>query len=474
MSKSDAYPYVGLRPFKSTESIKFFGRNKQTNELLERLHKHRFLAVVGSSGCGKSSLLLAGLIPALKGGYLLKDSNEWMIAIMKPGQSPMFNLVHAILRGLGRKAESEQVNDLLKAISEKGINAIINLIAPYRIESNFNFFLLVDQFEELFRFCKEQKDVGKQNEAIRFVNTILELSSQTLIPFHVVLTMRSDFIGDCSQFYGLPEAMNKSQYLVPRLGRQQLKKVITGPAKLYGVKINSFLTSKLLNRLGQVQDELPVLQHALMRMWDHEKNVDKSGELDLKDFKSIGGFEKALSNDANKALNELSEDQKRIAEQLFKALTDIDDNGRKIRRRVNLSELKALTGVNKKELLDVINHFVKDRRSFLYVREVADTGDILIDISHESLIRQWDKLSKWVDEESETAKFYKRLAEACRQYNLEEKKRISCQEVNLIWHWNGVISINPQLFGLIVTKKALKIVWAIWMRVKLSALGCKQ
>ena len=437
MSETDAHPYVGLRPFKSTESIKFFGRYKQTNELLERLHEHRFLAVVGSSGCGKSSLLLAGLIPALKGGYLLKDSNQWMIAIMKPGQSPMFNLVHAILKGLGKKAESEQVNAFLKAISAKGINAIINLIAPYRIESNFNFFLLVDQFEELFRFCKEQKDINKQNEAVRFVNTILELSSQALIPFHVVLTMRSDFIGDCSQFYGLPEAMNKSQYLVPRLGRQQLKKVITGPAKLYGVKINSFLTSKLLNRLGQVQDELPVLQHALMRMWDYEKNVDTSGELDLKDFESIGGFEKALSNDANKALNELSEDEKRIAELLFKALTDIDDNGRKIRRRVNLSELKALTGASEKALLDIIDHFVKDRRSFLYVREVADTGDMLIDISHESLIRQWDKLNKWVDEESETAKFYKRLAEACRQYNLEvkEKDLLTGSELDLALEW---------------------------------------
>lgn len=144
-----------------------------------------------------------------------------------------------------------------------------------------------------------------------------------------------------------------------------------------------------------------------------------------------------MSNDANKALGELSGADRPIAEQLFKALTDIDENGRKIRRRVNLSELMALTGTPKKELLGIIDYFVKDRRSFLYVREVADSGDILIDISHESLIRQWDKLDEWVNEESETAKFYKRLAEACRQYNLEvkEKDLLIGSELDLALEW---------------------------------------
>ncbi len=439
MSNDDIYPYVGLRPYKSTESIKFFGRNEQINELLHRLKEYRFLAIVGSSGCGKSSLLLAGLIPALEGGYLLQDSNKWMIAIMKPGQSPMYNLAEAILNGLGKKAESEQVNKLVQKIKKKGVNAIISLIAPFKIEEKFNFFLLVDQFEELFRFTTEQPAVSSQNEAIAFVNIMLEIAKQSLIPFHVVLTMRSDFIGDCAQFYDLPEAMNKSQYLVPRLNRQQLKMVIEGPAKLYGGKFNSILTSKLLNSLGQVQDELPVLQHALMRMWDYEKNVDQSGELDLVDFKNIGGFEKALSKDANKALNELEAEDKPIAEQLFKALTTIDENGRKIRRRLKLSDLIALTGVEEYRLMCIIDYFVKDRRSFLYVREVADSGDILIDISHESLIRQWNKLDEWVDEESETAKFYKRLAEASRQYNLpvKEKDLLTGSELDLALEWRN-------------------------------------
>src|SRR6185295_2387216 len=143
-----------------------------------------------------------------------------------------------------------------------------------------NIFFLIDQFEELFRFSKNLGGIDKIDEANDFLNILLELSQRKDLPIYIVITMRSDFIGDCAQFYGLPEAMNQSQYLVPRLNRVQLKSAIEGPVKLYGGKINAALTSRLLNDSGTVKDELPLLQHALMRIWDHEMNVDKNGELD--------------------------------------------------------------------------------------------------------------------------------------------------------------------------------------------------
>jgi hypothetical protein len=136
---------------------------------------------------------------------------------------------------------------------------------------------------------------------------MLELSKQKIMPFYVVITMRSDFIGDCDRFYGLPEAMNESQYLVPRLNRVALKTVIEGPAKLFGGKLNPSLTSKLLNETGKVKDELPLLQHALMRMWEFEIKENKSGELDLEDYNNVGGLNMVLNNHADEALAGLSD-----------------------------------------------------------------------------------------------------------------------------------------------------------------------
>src|SRR6266540_2583390 len=109
-------PFVGLRPFESDESLLFFGRQEQTLELLQRLHQHHFVAVVGSSGSGKSSLIRAGLIPSLKGGYLVDDRDRWMITIMKPGQSPLYNLADAILNQLKPGTEMSCVKDLMKKI----------------------------------------------------------------------------------------------------------------------------------------------------------------------------------------------------------------------------------------------------------------------------------------------------------------------------------------------------------------------
>lgn len=303
MSAASNNPYIGLRPFDVDESLLFFGRNNQTLELLQRLHQHHFVSVVGSSGSGKSSLIRAGLIPSLKAGYLMEDSDQWLIVIMKPGRSPLYNLAEAILSQIPEKNNAVSIEALVQEIMEVGSEVIVHLMQQIQKDTNINFFLLVDQFEELFRFAAEQKDVSRQDEAIEFVNSILELAKQQTVPFFVVITMRSDFIGDCSLFYGLPEAMNESQYLVPRLNRVQLKTVIEGPAKLFGGKLDASLTSRILNDLGKVKDELPLLQHALMRLWDYETKVHQDDNLGLDDYLGIGGLEKALCIHADEALN---------------------------------------------------------------------------------------------------------------------------------------------------------------------------
>lgn len=428
-------PYVGLRPFEMDESILFFGRSEQILQLLQRLHQHHFVSVVGSSGCGKSSLLRAGLIPALKAGYLVDDSDHWFIAIMKPGQNPLYNLAEALLKQVDPNVNEKEIISFVRKIDEEGTGVIIDLLSTKRKKENINFFLLVDQFEELFRFAIDQKEAAKKNEAIDFVNIILELSRLELIPFYVVLTMRSDFIGDCSQFYGLPEAMNNSQYLVPKLNRMEMKMAIEGPAKLYGGKINPALTSKLLNESGNLKDELPLLQHALMRMWDFENNENKSGEIDLLDYEKIGGINKSLNNHADEALASLNDNEQKIAKKIFQSLTTIDYNGRKIRRPAQVGALSMLTGASKQSIITIINRFIEDKRSFLFINKTTDPDDPLIDISHESLIRQWNTLSKWTDEEEENVQNLQRLSSSEKLFSSGKKDLLSGNELLPILTW---------------------------------------
>ncbi len=432
---STGNPFVGLRPFESDESLLFFGRQHQVLELLQRLHQHHFVTVTGSSGSGKSSLIKAGLIPRLKAGFLVDDRDRWIIASAKPGQSPICNLADSLLTQLDYTTHNISATDLQNTIITEGVDAILDLLKPLW-KSNTNFFLLIDQFEELFRFSLNDDSTPEQkDEAIDFVNILLQLSAHTELPIYVVLTMRSDFIGDCSQFYGLPEAMNQSQYIVPRLNRVQLETTITGPVRLYDAKIETALTARLLNDAQGVKDELPLLQHALMRLWDHKENIDPGGELTIADYESIGGIEKALCNHADEALKNMSETDLALTKKIFQALTGIDENGRKIRRPVHLSELQSLTGANNETLLNIVNRFIEDNRSFLVINRSADNTDLLIDMSHESLIRQWGTLNKWVDEEAEAGKLFLRLTEAATLYNEGKKDLLSGNELQQFLQW---------------------------------------
>lgn len=405
-------PYVGLRPFEVEESLLFFGRNEQTSELLQRLHKNHFVAVVGSSGSGKSSLLKSGLIPALKGGFLVEGSDHWMIAMMKPGQNPMANLTSCILEQIHPGFGQGDLAELLEDIKDHGAEAIIQILSQHASKRDINFFLLVDQFEEIFRFAKESENNLEKDDAIDFVNIMLELSNQKTLPVYVVITMRSDFIGECAIYNGLPEAMNISQYLVPRLNRMQMKKSIEGPAKLFGGRFEHSLTSRLLNEINSIRDELPLLQHVLMRIWDYGSKQKAEMLFTLSDYEKTGGLEKALSYHAEEALEGMSQEDLLLTKKLFQALTMVDEGGRKIRRPKRLSSLIKLTNSSEAQLLKIINQLNDDRRSFLVVNELPSKDDYLIDISHESLMRVWERLRLWVEEEAESVKIYHRICES--------------------------------------------------------------
>src|SRR5215510_1899829 len=323
-------------------------------ELLEQLSPTHFLAVVGSSGCGKSSLIRAGLIPALLGGFLVEERDAWQIAIMKPGDAPLRNLAVALCQAFDKAPSDAAIGDLHEAIIADHIQAVLSYL-NLQLGTNTNLLLLIDQFEEVFSFRGTQEEdqtiqLGLQQrrerarrraEADDFVDLMLGLKAYTHLPVYTVLTMRTDFLGDCDLFYGLPEAMNQSRYLVPRLTRQQLRQAIEGPALLSETSLTPRLLDRLLNQFGNRADRLPVLQHALLRTWDIWQREGQAGPMDLQHYEAAGTLRHALSQHADEALRP---DDSDTTAKIFKCLTDTDPHHRRVRRPARLNELAAVTG----------------------------------------------------------------------------------------------------------------------------------
>jgi energy-coupling factor transporter ATP-binding protein EcfA2 len=433
---ASANPFVGLRPFESEESLLFFGRREQAIELLQRLHATHFLAVVGSSGCGKSSLVRAGLIPKLKAGFLVEERDVWRVATMKPGDAPLENMAISLLDAVGVESSKANINETVEAMNGEGAQAIITRLQTTLGSEDSNLLLLVDQFEELFRFALRDDDPVKRNEAEEFVALLLELAAQRDFPVFVVTTMRSDFIGDCDNFFGLPEAMNRSQYLVPRLTRRQRQEAIEGPIRLFGARINQRLLDRVLNDAGDKSDQLPVMQHALMRTWE-DWQQSREDAIDVQHYENVGTINEALSKDAEQALAGLSADETKIAERMFQALTDTDARGRRIRRPARLSEIEAITNATREQLLAIVERFRGNRRNFVNVYEDKLSGDVTIDISHESLIRQWGRLGDWVTAETDSRRTYLRITDAAVMYREGRAKLLRNPQLAYALNWRA-------------------------------------
>ncbi|MCD6010513.1 MAG: repeat, subgroup [Flavipsychrobacter sp.] len=418
-------PFPGLRAFEEEEDILFFGREKQIDELLRKLRTSRFLAIIGSSGSGKSSLVKSGLLTSLHSGLMSGVGSQWRVALFRPGNDPIGQMNEALCKnGVLRDDQSQEDEETNKAINETILRrSNLGLIEAYKqsgLDKRNNLLVLVDQFEELFRFSKYEKDAKEgKRDSVAFINLLLKAAEQKEFPIYVVFTMRSDFLGDCTEFRGLPEAINEGQYLVPRMTREERREAITGPIAVGGASITPALVNRLLNDVGDNPDQLPILQHALMRTWDEwKKNGKPDQPIDIEDYEHIGTITEALSQHAEEAFSELANDKERqICEKIFKELTDKGGLAMGIRRPRLLSELSAAANVPKEEVIKVVELFRKTGRGFLMPPPSTKlTEHSIIDISHESLMRVWKRLITWLEEEEESAQVYLHLCEAVNLY----------------------------------------------------------
>ncbi len=409
-------PFPGLRPFGLEESHLFFGREGQSEEVLRHLSGNRFVAVIGASGSGKSSLMYCGLVPILHGGFITDAGSRWQIITTRPGNNPIENMAVSI-SGAGKDAEDKKSDkdvSINSAILRRSSMGLTEALRQFVYTGDSNILFVVDQFEELFRFKKSRQDAVSFNESEAYVKLLVEAVRQSEVPVYMVLTMRSDFIGECSQFQELTSLINESNYLIPQMTRDDFKDAITGPVAVGGATIDPNLVTQLLNDVGDNPDQLPILQHALMRTWDYwQQQKDLERPISISDYDAVGRMEKALSEHANEAFEELSSKEKMICESIFKTLTEKGGDNIGIRQPTRLEVIAEIARATPGEVSTVVEVFRKPGRSFLSPAHPVklDTG-LVVDISHESLMRIWDRLKIWVEEEAQAVQMYSRLSEA--------------------------------------------------------------
>jgi hypothetical protein len=439
-------PYAGIRPFEENEWPIFFGRQAIIEELLERLsgrrfvsvdesmveerlHGGRFVAIIGASGGGKSSLVKAGLFSTLKHKHK-RLGIIWRTATMRPGGSPMWSLAEALYRTLhaspvepNQAAPADAVEPYRAGLA-RGRHAIAAVLREYAFPDEENLFLVVDQFEELFRY-----DVlGGEAEVATFPNQLVDVVDEPPEGFYLAL-MRSDFLGDCARHPRFADALNRASYLLRGMSNAELAEAIIRPADLLGGRIEPDLVERLIRDTQGEQDYLPLLQHALMWHWVRaRKQLAETGSpkapvvLDLQNYEALGGMAGVLSQHANAIYERLGTTAERrkalryATRRLFQSLAEIGSRGRFVRRPLHFAQLLAETGVPTADLKEVIEAFREAGHSFLmppWPQPIKEAT--VIDVSHEALIRQWDKLSgrdgdeDWLKEEQSDAELWMRL-----------------------------------------------------------------
>jgi hypothetical protein len=265
-------PYVGLRAFRYVDREHFFGRDHELNVLECGLKQNRFVAVVGRKGSGKSSLISAGLRPRLEKAV----HHPWHWIEVLPSTAPIRGLA------LGLAALTGKAGNRLEASADRfelgltrssfGLVEALQSIPTLQKLEHGKVLLFVDQFEELFSLGAKASlppwaAAERGDEAMQFVRLLLSAAKSPLLPVHVIVSIRSEFIGDCGRFHGLPEAVSRAQFLVPDMTRDQRELVIRKSVQLAGGQIDAALVQRALNSTNEDPNQLPNLQRALMRYW---------------------------------------------------------------------------------------------------------------------------------------------------------------------------------------------------------------
>lgn len=385
--ESGKSPYMGLRYFDTSDADLFYGREALTLELLVRVQQESFLAIVGASGSGKSSVARAGLIPAWK-----KKNERGIVYVITPTAHPLESLAASLTRDSESvTATSTLMDDLMK--DARSLRLYIRKL--FAGSGNTNLLLVVDQFEETFTLCKDLA------ERKAFIENLLSLADDD-DTVRVVITLRADFYHHCAEYEGLRLALEKHQAYIGAMTQYELREAITVPAENNGWDFQPGLVELILEDVGTEPGALPLLSHALLETWKRRQGRT----LTLQDYADAGGVKKAIAKTAESVYDHLSSDEQSIARNIFLRLTELGEGVQDTRRRVRMDELAQ---AQEQETVSRVLKTLADARLVTTEQDSAE-------VAHEALIREWGTLRKWLDEDRENLRLHRHLTESAEEW----------------------------------------------------------
>lgn len=391
----DEVPYLGMQTFDEQHASRFFGRAADVSRLLDRLGQSRFLAVLGASGSGKSSLVRAGLLPALRGGALA-GSDTWLVAVLRPGSAPLGALTRALLEldpRLGRTGAMRRLGHDEAALLEVVEEARRDGLRAERV------LVVVDQLEEVFTLCR---DAGARRQ---FLATLAAAGTgpgggRTV----VVVTLRADFYQHLAAHPSFADIASSHQFLVTPMDEVGLAEAVEGPAHAVGLALEPGLTETILRDVARRPGALPLLGHALLELWEHRP----AGMLTLEAYHATGGVDGAIAQRAEAIYNGLSADEQVTTRRVLLRLTQPGESTTDTRRRVAFSELVPRPE-DRRAVERVVDLLTAAR---LLTSGGEPNGEARVEVAHEALITGWPRFRAWVEADRAGLLVHRRLTEA--------------------------------------------------------------
>ncbi len=396
-------PYKGLNYFDESDSDLFVGREELTTKLVERLNsltsnklhnEMRFLAVVGASGSGKSSLVRAGIIPSVRWN---KRTIDWQIHIFTPTAHPLESLATSLIKeNESVSAIAAFMDDMARDRRSLQIFAKRSLIS----KNGSRLFLVIDQFEELFALCRSEE------ERAAFIDNLLTAASEAEGPVIVLIALRADFYGHCANYIQLRETLAKNQEYIGAMSPEELRRAIEEPARRGRWEFEPGLVDLLLHDVGREPGVLPLLSHALMETWTRRRGR----VMTLSGYTSSGGVRGAIAETAEAVFaDQITHDQQDVARRIFLRLTELGDETATgdTRRRATISEL-----VLKPEDTTTTHNLLK----ILADARLVVTNEDTVEVAHEALIREWPRLRSWLEDNREGLRLHHQLTESAQEW----------------------------------------------------------
>jgi WD40 repeat protein len=395
---ADVCPYRGLEAFREEDAGLFFGREEDVSRLVERLRATRFLAVLGASGSGKSSLVAAGLIPAVRRGAL-PGGEAWRILCLAPGPHPLAALA-AQLRHLPGSG-SPSAADL--AADERCLDMAVARAVEGRPESE-RVLVVVDQLEEAFTLCSDD------GERAAFIGNLMYAASIPGGRCVVVIAMRADFYGRLAEHPELRSLVGSQQVLLGPLDARGLRRAIELPAKRAGLELEPGLTRRILTDVADRPGTLPLMEHLLVEVWQRRRGRT----LTLEAYAASGGVEGALARRANSIYGAMSLERQAVARRVLLRLTQPGEGTEDTRRRATKAELVTRPGEEAE--VDAVVAALAEARLLTTSTDEA-TGQPVVDVTHEALIRGWPELRGWINDDREQLRLHRRLSDAATDWD---------------------------------------------------------